>query len=434
MDDREQGDDRVLKFTIRNRLKDIYIGNVYLQCMNPFIWIFFGIFLWNGYQFSLPLLLMKEYVLFGFSLARNLLIMAVFFFAIPLLLIVVFAVMKRLKGVVGEHEYTFGPDSFTKNSAKNRLTLSYESVVRFYETGKHYFLIMPNMNGFIIPKRDLAADVREGLKDKLKGTKPVKRLFAHYIVFGLVIAAILSLAAALPMTKYTVITTAMPFRAVWNSDTLYISGGKAVTGQKLKYSEMLGIGAPPVNMAEPPSVVEQRLWVVRDGKIEPYSIQTTMKPLTICLHEGKLYALHIDVKARRQVVSYFTPDAFVEAPDRSPNDILKDCGGALGLSGMREQIKDRPLTAVSLFEWDEAVGRGKTMQIPLGGAMFELGMRAEEATESAGLNPLGDSEMSRVALLGRWTSDQKKELDILYAVTSGIKVVNKETYEQYFGK
>ena len=173
-DDIDQSGDKDLRFTIRNRFQDIYIGNVYLQCMNHFIWFFLAIFLWNGYHFSLPLLIMKEYALFGFSLARNLLIMAVFFFTTPLVFIAAFAVMKRLKGVVGEHEYIFGPDSFTKNSAKNRLTLSYESVVRFYETRKHFLLIMPNMNGFIIPKRDLSAEVKVKMRELLKKTKPAK--------------------------------------------------------------------------------------------------------------------------------------------------------------------------------------------------------------------------------------------------------------------
>lgn len=428
MSDEEQDSGAELKFTIRNHFKDIYIGNVFIQCTSPAIWLYLGIFLWNGYISSLPLLLMKEYALFGFSLARNLLIMAVFFYTIPLVLIAFLFVMKRLKGVIGEHEYSFGGDGFIERTSFNQHTLSYGSVVRFFETRRHYLLVMPNMNGYIIPRRDLSAEVQGALKEKLKGTKPVKKLFAPYAVFGLVAAAIISLVIALPMAKYTMITTAMPFRAVWDSNVLYISGGKSIMGQKIKYSDMLGFGPGFAGFAEPPSVMEQYLWVVRDGKTEPYILETTLKPITICLDEGRLYALHLDVKARKKVLSFLTPGAFVEDQSRQIEDILKACGSA------SERNKDQALKAISVYEWDDAVGRGKNLQLPIGSATFELGMKAEEPAGNAEINPLGDSESGKLVLSGRWVLDRVNAPEILYSVTSGIKVVNKETYERYFGK
>lgn len=426
-DEKQNNNETELRFTIRNHLKDVYVGQLILICLPPYLWINIAVLAFNLYRITLPLLLVKEYALALFSLAFGIVIVSGFALIIFLTIIVLTFFKTRLKGVVGEHEYTFRSDGFTEKTPYNENNIPYISVARFLETHKYFQLGMPSMNTYTIPKRDLSAAVQESLKKKFQGIKPVKRVFAPYVVLSLVIVSAVSLLFAMSMSKYTVITSPIPFHATWDANTLYISGGKMTTGQILRYKDMLGLGTFSMGGVEPQNLVEQRLWVIREGKVEPYIIQTDMKPIAFCLQEGKLYAVHIDVKSEKQIVSFFTPDAFVEDQSRTPEQVLEACGGA------ETREKNRPLSTINVYEWDRKVGHGKTLEIPLGNARFELGMNSKAVKSNPEQSPLGESESGTISLVGRWVSEPAQKLETLYSVAVGMKSVNKEAFQQYFG-
>ena len=426
MDAEQLNNEAELKFTIRNYFKDVYIGHLILACLPPYLWINIAILAFNFYYVILPFLQVKEYALALFTLAFSIVLVSCIALMMFLMTIALTFFKTRLKGVVGEHEYTFRSDGFTEKTPYNEHNLHYESVARFLETRGYFLLGMPSMNTYMLPKRDLSTAVQENLRKRFQGIRPVKRIFAPYVVFSLVAAAAISLGFAMTMAKYTVITNSTPFHAVWDANALYISGGKTTVGQMMRYSDMVGIGMLARNYAEPQSVTEQLLWVVKDGKTDFYTVQTPMKPMTICLHEGKLYTVHFDMKTKKKVLSYFTPEALVEDQSKSADELMQACLDA------DPKDNNAALNGINLYEWDEKVGIGKTLQIPLGGALFGLGMTHEEGAQHSERGLLGDTDLGTMSLTGNWVTGQTGKREIQYTVSNGMKIVNKETYQQIF--
>jgi TRAP-type C4-dicarboxylate transport system permease small subunit len=398
-------------------VRDLIASKFLIHWITPFLWFFLGLFAFMSYRNALPLLLQKQYIYFLVALSVNFIWMSLIITFVIFALVAMGFLLKRMKGIAGEHVFVFNADSFTEKTAYNENTVTYSKNIRLYETRNHFLMALSLGNFYHLPKRFLDPATVAALKEFLKPRLNYKRATAHYVMIFLLFIAVIFAGFEYQSARYNVLSHAAPFQAMWNEHELYIYGGRSVVGREVGLFEFAGFNSDAVEDAKMLKNEEYFLWIARNGKIEKYPIANA-SGMQVVFFKDRICGIGYSEESNQSVFYSWSGKEFIKESDGQCEEFTKKVDGTVEESTENEATPAR----ISNYEWDRRVGEGKKMELSLGDQKFYLLMNNKRGKDAL--------DQGSFTLSGGW-GDSLQEL---YSVKEGMLMTGKEEFYRLVGK